>query len=146
MTVVETIKADILKARKAQEKQKVTILTTLLADVEKIGKDDGNRPTADAEAYKVVQNYLSTLDDLKQWKPDNEELKFEIELLKGYLPKMMTRAEMEAEVPNVIQELDARSMGDMSRVMNVFRERFAGRYDGAFVAQAVKEYLNAAAD
>ena len=69
------------------------------------------------------------------------QLKQEIEVLLGYLPKQLTEDEVKAIVDRVVDELQASSMKDMGRVMAALAAETKGRADNKVISQYVKEKL-----
>ncbi len=55
----------------------------------------------------------------------------EIEVIKGFLPKPMSDEELDRAIDSVIEELGARSLKDMGRIMATLKARYAGRMDVA---------------
>jgi len=66
----------------------------------------------------------------------------ELAILESYLPKQLTREEIEAEVAATIEEVGATGMKDMGRVMGPLMEKLKGRADGKLVSQIVRERLS----
>jgi uncharacterized protein YqeY len=65
----------------------------------------------------------------------------ELTILKSYLPEQMSREEIEAEVRQIMVEVDATGPQDMGKVMKPIMARFRGRVDGKLVNQIVRELL-----
>ncbi len=65
----------------------------------------------------------------------------ELAILKSYLPEQLSREEIEAEVRQIIVEVDATGPQDMGKVMKPIMARFRGRVDGKLVNQIVRELL-----
>lgn len=65
----------------------------------------------------------------------------EIAVIERFLPKAMSEAETLAAVEALMQELDAKSIKDMGRVMAALKERFAGRMDFTKASALVKGKL-----
>ncbi|MGD2207207.1 MAG: GatB/YqeY domain-containing protein [Anaerolineae bacterium] len=65
----------------------------------------------------------------------------ELAILEEYLPRQLTREEIEAEARRVIDEVGASSMADMGKVMKPLMADFRGRADGRLVNQIVRELL-----
>ena len=65
----------------------------------------------------------------------------ELAILKGYLPEQLSPEEIEAEVRQIIVEVDATGPQDMGKVMKPMMARFRGRVDGKLVNQIVRELL-----
>ena len=70
-----------------------------------------------------------------------DQLKQEIEVLLGYLPKQLTEDEVKAIVDRVVDELQATSMKDMGKVMAALAAETKGRADNKVISQYVKEKL-----
>ena len=57
-TTVQNIKTALLNARKDKDSKLASLLSTLLSEVVKIGKDNGNRETTDQEAVSVLKYFI----------------------------------------------------------------------------------------
>ena len=66
----------------------------------------------------------------------------EIDIIRSYLPKQLTEAEIAAAVKEVVAELGATSLKDMGRTMAALRERYAGQMDFTKASSAVKAQLS----
>lgn len=65
----------------------------------------------------------------------------EIEVIRSFLPRPMTRHETAEAVARAIRETDARSIRDLGRVMGHLRERYPGRIDFCEAGAQVKAAL-----
>lgn len=65
----------------------------------------------------------------------------ELAILKSYLPEPMSREEIEAEVRQIMVEVDATGPQDFGKVMRPAMAHFRGRVDGSLVNQIVRELL-----
>jgi len=65
----------------------------------------------------------------------------ELKILQEYLPKMMSREEIEAAAREVIAEVGATGPRQMGAVMRPLMERLRGKADGRLVSQVVRELL-----
>ena len=68
----------------------------------------------------------------------------EIEVIRGFLPKQMDAAEMEAAVGAAIAETGAASIRDMGKVMAALKARHAGQMDFGKASGLVKGKLSGA--
>ena len=66
----------------------------------------------------------------------------ELVILENYLPKQLSRSEIEAEVRQMIAETGASGLRDMGRVMAPLMEKLKGRADGKVVSEIVREQLS----
>ncbi len=71
-----------------------------------------------------------------------EVLNKEIETLLAYLPKQLTKEELEVIVKDAIAEVGATSMKDMGKIMAAVMPKTRGRADGKMINQIVKENLS----
>ena len=71
---------------------------------------------------------------------ENEES--EIAVIRTFMPKQMDEAEMKAALQAVIAETGAASIKDMSKVMAVLKERYAGQMDFSKASAATKDALS----
>jgi uncharacterized protein YqeY len=131
--LIDQIKSDNLAARKAHDSAKASLLTTLLGEAEMIGKNDGNRPTTDAEVQEVIQKFVKnnklTITALKD--VGAEQFHKENEILAGYLPKMLSEDELKA----VILSYGTKNMGE---IMKQLKTNHAGMYDGQMASKIAK--------
>jgi uncharacterized protein YqeY len=65
----------------------------------------------------------------------------ELAILEEYLPRQLSREEIEAEARQAIAELGATGRQDMGKVMRLLMDRLRGRADGKVVNQVVTELL-----
>ena len=66
----------------------------------------------------------------------------EIETLLAYLPKQLTKEELEVIVVEAIAEVGAVSMKDMGKIMANVMPKTRGRADGKMINEIVKEKLS----
>ena len=70
-----------------------------------------------------------------------EEIEYEMEILQGYLPQQLTREEIDDLIARTIEEVGAKSMKDMGKVMGVLMPKVKGRADGKLINKIVRENL-----
>ena len=70
-----------------------------------------------------------------------EEEQREAEVIAQFLPKQMSESDIEAEVKQTIQKLNATSMKDMGKVMGVISQKLAGKADGKILSGIVRGLL-----
>lgn len=66
---------------------------------------------------------------------------FQANIIEKYLPKQMTREEIENAVKEIVAEEGATSMKEMGKVMGAASKRFAGQADNKVVSEIVKQVL-----
>jgi hypothetical protein len=65
----------------------------------------------------------------------------ELEVVLGYLPKQLSRAEVTAAAQQVIVEVGAKGPQDTGKVMGQLMPQLKGRADGKLISEVVKELL-----
>ena len=125
MPLIETIRADQFTARKQKDSLKTNLLTSLIADIVKIGKDKDNREATEEEALLVIKKYLKSIDEnLSLNLPEDSEKQFiyEKDILLSYLPKQATEKEIKAIVVANIGK-------PKGEVFKALKEKFGNNYD-----------------
>lgn len=98
MSIIETLKSESIKYRKARSPFATTVVF-ILSEVQKIGKNAGNRETTEPEAIQVLKKLLTTAEDNLasavqivggQGEEIIQELVDEIEFIRDLLPNMVS--------------------------------------------------------
>lgn len=66
----------------------------------------------------------------------------ELEVIEEFLPKQLSREEIESHVKQVIGRLGATSIKDMGKVMGAANKELAGKADGKTISEIVKQLLS----
>ena len=151
MNIEQTINADIKKAMLAREKDVLEALRAIKSSILllKTGKDATNGEVSEAAEIAMLQKLVKQRKEaadifVQQNRQDlaDDEL-FQAGIIERYLPKQLSREEIEAEVKSIIAEVGASSPKDMGRVMGQASKRFAGKADNRVVSEIVKSLLTA---
>jgi uncharacterized protein YqeY len=143
MSVQETIKADVVTAMKAGEKERVSALRLVLAELqkdEKEGKGDElavlrrerKRRIEAAEQFEEAGR-----DDLAG--PERSES----DLIASYLPAELGDDELKAIVEKAVTDSGASTPADIGQAMKSVMQAVDGRADGKRVNGLVREALGA---
>lgn len=154
MNIIEKIKQDSILYRKkaiqpdADFKTKViaTLLVTLMAEIDAIGKNAGNRPTTEDEATKVVRKFLKGVDEFlaaSATVSDEvvEKLRIEREVLSAFLPQVASKEEVEIEIDRVLSGLTQKNQASMGEVMKALKARFGSTLDAKEASALIKQKL-----
>ncbi len=150
MELENRINADIKQAMLNKEKDVLESLRAIKSAILllKTGKDAVNGEVSDAAGIAMLQKLVKQRREaadiyVQQNRQDlaDEEL-FQATVIERYLPKQMSRDEIEAEVKSIISEVGATSPKDMGKVMGQASKRFAGKADNRVVSEIVKTLLN----
>ena len=139
--ILEKIKTEQKQARLNRDKFRAQVLTTLMAEVQIVGKN-AQRETTDAEAIKVVTKFLKGANETKTFcRPLSEQLfaiQDEIEIYNEFMPKQMTEAELTKAVQDFIGNNPNTIMG---QVMQHLKAEYDGKYDGKMASKIVRELV-----
>jgi len=152
MGLINEIKNKNLESRKNKDKFVSGVLTTLIGEINVVGKNDGNRETTDKEAIKVIQKFLKgvkemkslyeKMDDLNNNENDKLDLlNKEIEIYENLLPNSLNNEELKEIINNIIKENNLSGMKSMGVIMKILKEKYEGSYDGKNASSVVKEVL-----
>ncbi|MFN3928379.1 MAG: GatB/YqeY domain-containing protein [Thermoflexus sp.] len=147
MGLKEQLQEDLKAAMRAgDEPRKSAIRMALLAI--RMAEVEAARPLSEDEILRVLQNEVKrrreTLEELeKANRPDRLAAEqAELEVLLSYLPKPLTRGEIEALAREVIVEVGATSLAQLGEVMKRLMPKVRGRADGREVQEIVRRLLS----
>ena len=142
----ETLLEDLKSAMKEKDtvtKNTIQMARAAILQVEKdkqITLEDSDILTILAKEVKKRKDSLADYE--KGGREDLvEQIKKEIQILEKYLPKPLSREELEKEIKEIVQEQNATSMKDMGKVMKVAKEKIGTRADGKEINEIVKSLL-----
>jgi uncharacterized protein YqeY len=151
MGVREQLMDDLKDAMRQRDERRKTTIRSVIAAIKKAETEldaSGKRISLDDEgvlrliAKQAKMRQESILEFRKGGREDlvvGEEA--ELAILQTYLPQQLTREEIEAEVRQVIAEVEASSPRDIGKVMKPLMVRLKGRGDGKLANQIVRELL-----
>lgn len=114
----------------------------------KTGKDAVNGEVSEAAEIAMLQKLVKQRKEaaeifVQQNRKDlaDDEF-FQAGIIERYLPKQLSREEIEADVKAIIAEVGASSPKDMGKVMGQASKHFAGKADNRVVSEIVKSLLS----
>ena len=146
MSLLERVKADTAAAMKAGERERVSALRMVTAELQRAHKEGGGD---EADEVAVLQRERKRrLESAEAYRDGGREdlaagEEREAELISAYLPEQLSDEELAAIVGDVVAETGAASPKEMGRVMSMVMPRVQGRADGKRVSALVKEKLTA---
>ncbi|MEY4804554.1 MAG: hypothetical protein RL331_1073 [Bacteroidota bacterium] len=147
MTFTERINLDIKNAMLAREKEKLAALrdikSKLLLEATAGADAEVSEETAIKICMKLHKQRMETyaLYQAQQREDLAAEELFQAEVIEAYLPKMLSEAEILAEVQAAVAQTGASGPQDMGKVMGILSGKLAGKADGKLIAALVKETL-----
>lgn len=138
MSVIEKLKAESIALRKTRSPIAPSILFAL-SEIEKVGKNNGNRETTEDEAIKVIQKLIVTIDEnLKLVTDENRKtaLTFERQVLSGVLPQMASDDEVRSLLKEILGDEPPKNKGI---AMKVIRDEYGAKVDMKRAGEIVTE-------
>ena len=85
--------------------------------------------------------------ELEDYKKSNRQdlisqVEEEIQILSEYLPKQLTKEELQEIIKQIIKQQEATSIKDMGKVMKAAKEKIGVSADGKTINEVVKELLS----
>jgi uncharacterized protein YqeY len=147
MSLKARIQEDVKNAMRAREKDQLAALRLVTAAIKQKEVDE-RIELSDEQVLAVLDKMVKQRrESLEQYeKAGREDLavkeRYELDIIKDYLPEPLGEAELAALIENTIAEVGATSIRDMGSVMSAIRGQVQGRADMKAVSQAVKDRLN----
>ena len=148
MSKIDEVRADMVKAMKAVEKEKKDTLSLLLAALKNKAIDKRADLTPEEETQVIMKEIKQTKETLELTPADRtdiiEECKKRLAVLEAYAPKMMDEAEIKEVVASVLAEmgLDAPTAKDKGKIMKNLMPKVKGKADGKLVNEIVSAFMN----
>ena len=147
MTLKERLADDLKSAMKEKNVIRKNTVQMVRAAVLQFEKD--NKVTLEDDG--VLEVIAKQLKQRKDSLPDYEksgrddliaDLKAEMDVLMEYLPKQLTREELEVIVKEIVEQVGATSIKDMGKVMAEAKAKTVGRADGRMINEVAKALLS----
>ncbi len=134
MSLLQKIKDDRFNARKNKKAQKARFLTTLLAESERPGLDDGKRESTDAEVLAVIKKFVKGLKETLALQYD-ETLHAELSTCMEYMPTQLD----DDQLRTIIGEYIAGGVSKLGIIMKMLKTDYSGQFDGRRASAIAKE-------
>ncbi len=145
MTLKQQVQQDLRDAMRAHDESRKAALRMLLAAVQLAEVESGELDDAGVQRVLLqeIRRRESALELIR--KGGREDLAAEeshqLDILRAYLPQMMSEDELRAVIREVIAETGATSPADLGKVMKVLMPRVQGKADGRLANQLARELL-----
>jgi hypothetical protein len=147
MSLLETIKKDMIEASKKGDVDSTNILKLAIASIKNEEIAKGSK-LSDEEILKVLRKEESKIKDsiaefTKMGRKDLIERESrQLKVISSYLPKLMSREEIEKVVLKVVADTHAEGLKSMGAVMSIVMKELQGKADGSTVKEVVQEFLS----
>ncbi len=146
MSLFEQIDQDIIKALKAGDKNRLTVLRGLKSDLKYKQIEVGKKLT-DQQVIEVLASAAKKRrDSIEQFRGGGREdlavqEESELVIITEYLPKQLTEDELRTMAKAAIEEVGAESPKQMGLVMKALMPQVKGRADGKLLSKLIAELL-----
>lgn len=141
MSKMEEVRAAMIAAMKAKDKDTKDTLSTLLAALKNKQIDKRGELTEEEEIQVVMREIKQTKETLELTPADRtdiiEECKKKLAVLEQYAPKLMDEEEIKAVILAVLSDLaiEQPTAKDKGKIMRELMPRVKGKADGKLVNQ-----------
>jgi uncharacterized protein len=141
MSIVDTVKGDLVTAMKAGERDRVGTLRMLLSELQKAAKEgsDDELAVLRRERKRRTEAERAFRDGGREDLASAEAA--EAEMITAYLPAELDDAALAAIVASAVAQSGAASVKDLGRVMPIAIAAVGGRADGRRVSEQVRAAL-----
>ena len=144
--MIDLISEDIIKALKNRDKEKLILLRSLKTALRNL-EIELRRSLTDEESLTALKKEIKSRQQAADLyiQGGREELAEhelgEAEMIKCYLPRQLSREQVEEKVKEAIAKTSASSMKDMGKVMQLLKEQIGNQTDGNLLSVIVRESL-----
>ena len=139
---------DAMKAKDAARVSTLRLITAAIKDRDIAARTEGKGdPVGDTEILALLARMIRQRQESAKAYDEGGRAELaarereEIEVIRAYLPRQMSEAEVEAAVTAAIAETGAASVRDMGKVMAALKARHTGQMDFAQASGAIKRAL-----
>ena len=147
MSMIDTVRSQMMEAMKNKDKTRKDALSMLLSAL-KNKAIDKRADLTEAEEFEVVKREIRQTKETMDLAPaDREDIKEEcskrLAVLKEFAPEEMSEEQIRAEISEVLNGLGITEPTgkDKGKIMKELMPRVKGRADGALVNRLVGELL-----
>ena len=151
--LIQKIKQDLVSHIKSGDKIKISITRLLIAalkdkEISLRNNQDFDELINDNIVMEIINKMIKqrkiaaqTYEKANRFDLAEKELQ-EVKLLSYYLPSQLSEDQLNAKVEEIIKEVDAKSLRDMSKVMKIIKENLSGKCDMQMASNLVKSKLS----
>ena len=142
----EKLLDDLKLAMKEKDVVKKNTVQMVRAAILQVEKDKQIELNDDQILEVIAKEFKKRNDSLADYEKSGREdlinqIKEEMSVLEGYLPKKLSEEELTEKVKEIISEVGATSMKEMGIVMKTAKERLGVTADGKMINEIVKKIL-----
>ena len=147
MSKIDEVRADMVKAMKAGDKDTKETLSMLLAALKNKAIDKRSELTPEEEILVILKEVKQTKETLDMTPANRteiiEECNRRLSVLEQYAPKMMDEAEIREVITTTLSEVgvEAPTAKDKGKIMKVLMPKVKGKADGKLVNDILMTFM-----
>ncbi len=147
MNLTERINEDLKASMKSGDKLRTETIRSIRALILEFQKSGSGKELNPEEEMKLLTGAAKKRkDSIEQFRnAGREDLaskeEKELQILQAYLPKQLSKEEIESEVKKIAVEVGAAGKKDFPKLMPAVMKSLKGKADGKDVRTAVEEFL-----
>lgn len=143
----EKLMEDLKVCMREKNDLRKNVVQMIRAAILQVEKDKQIELTDDQIIEIIAKESKKRKDSLSDYEKSGrqdliENINKEIAIISEYLPKQLTKEEIIPIVKEIIEEVGAKDMKDMGKVMKAAKEKLGATADGKTINEVVKELLN----
>lgn len=147
MNLVDRLTADMKTAMKNGDKLALSVIRMMRSEI-KYAEISKGSPLTEEDVLEVLSRECKKRrDSIEEYIKGNRhdiaaQLEKEVEIISTYLPKQLTREEIQSIIDEGLRETQVSSVKEMGKLMAYIMPKVKGKADGKLVNQLVKERLS----
>ncbi|SES66721.1 GatB/YqeY domain-containing protein [Anaerobranca gottschalkii] len=147
MNLVDRLTADMKTAMKNGDKLALSVIRMMRSEI-KYAEISKGSPLTEEDVLEVLSRECKKRrDSIEEYTKGNRQdiaaqLEKEVEIISTYLPKQLTKEEIQSIIDEAIRETQVSSVKEMGKLMAYIMPKVKGKADGKLVNQLVKEKLS----
>jgi uncharacterized protein YqeY len=147
MSLKEKLTEDLKESMKSKDEIRKNTVQLIRSSILQIEKDKRIVLDEDGVLDVIAKELKKRKDALPEYEKSGRQdlidnLKKEIEIIKGYLPEQLSVEELAVIVKKAIEDTEANSIKDMGKIMAAVMPQTKGRADGKAINEIARKYLN----
>ena len=148
MSLEHTISEAIKDAMRAKDKVALDSLRAVKSQILLLKTEAKGAEVSAEQEIAILQRMIKQRKDsfdqfTAQSRTDLAEVEeAQMKVIEKYLPKQLSREELEVEIQNIIAETGAESIKDLGKVMGKASKSLAGKSDGKSISEMVRKLLS----
>jgi uncharacterized protein YqeY len=147
VSLKDKLQQDMKTAMRAGEKRELAVIRLINAAIKQREVDERvelNDDQVTAAIDKMAKQRRESIEQYEKAGRDDlaDQEKFELDILKTYLPEQLDEAEIDAMIEGAVTATGASSIKDMGKIMGQLKPKLAGRADMGAVSGKIKARLS----